>query len=329
MWPLLGTSTALGAFMRVCASIAILFAAGLFRLQAAGNFSGETLHLTDSAGREGTNLLTHSTQFPFEYSDDFIWVEVRVRESSVPLRFLLDSGAGASVVNLPTLARIGKLEGRRIQVKGVGTTTSGYWPEHLTGADDTLPLPKNFVAVDLSELGRKCQQRIDGLLGADFFAGRCVQIDFASRCIRLLSAPATEAGQIELPLRQRGGALRVPISVNYGPSQWVRLDTGCAAALHWVSTTISLEECRPHVSVALAAVGFPETEASIELGSLHFDSVAVGVHKTQIFPGEAGLLGNGLLSRFESVTIDTRAGRVVLTPSKHPEAVTSAGPLAP
>jgi hypothetical protein len=31
-----------------------------------------------------------------------------------------------------------------------------------------------------------------------------------------------------------------------------------------------------------------------------------------VFAGEAGLLGNGLLSRFGSVTVDAKAGRLIL-----------------
>jgi len=251
-------------------------------------------------------------EIPFEYRDDFIWVQVRVRESAAPLSFLLDSGAGASVVNLSTLTRLGKLEGRRIPVQGVGSSTTGYWPEHLTGADPALPLPEAFVAVDLGSLSSDCKRTIDGLLGADFFHGRTVQIDFASHRVRLLPGNSFKTGQIVLPLQQHGGELTVPISVNHGPAQWVRLDTGCAGALHWVSRQIPLKECRPHVSVALAALSTPITATSVQLGSVGFISVPTEIHKSRIFPGEAGLLGNGLLSRFQSITIDTRAGHVLL-----------------
>jgi hypothetical protein len=43
-----------------------------------------------------------------------------------------------------------------------------------------------------------------------------------------------------------------------------------------------------------------------------FDSVPTGLHRQPIFPGESGLLGNGLLTRFERITFDTKARRLML-----------------
>jgi hypothetical protein len=46
--------------------------------------------------------------------------------------------------------------------------------------------------------------------------------------------------------------------------------------------------------------------------------VPTGIHKQQVFKGEAGLLGNELLSRFHSVIIDAKARRVILEGPAHP-----------
>jgi hypothetical protein len=48
------------------------------------------------------------------------------------------------------------------------------------------------------------------------------------------------------------------------------------------------------------------------MGSCRFEAVPTGLHDQAIFAGEAGLLGNGLLARFDSVTIDAKAGRLLL-----------------
>ena len=47
------------------------------------------------------------------------------------------------------------------------------------------------------------------------------------------------------------------------------------------------------------------------LGSEHFSPVKTGVHQQPIFSGEAGLLGNGLLSQFR-VTVDAGKSRLLL-----------------
>jgi hypothetical protein len=253
-------------------------------------------------------------EFPFEYRDGLIWVQVEVRESRAPLNFLLDSGAGLSVVNMSTLQRIGRLRGKRISVRGVGRNATGYWPQRLGVTDDSLPVAKDVLAVDLSELSRTCARTVDGLVGADFFKRFVVQVDFKESRLRLDPVGAASTGEVSLPLQLHGDSLRVPISVNGRPAQWVRLDTGCAGALHWVSAGADARSGEPHVSVGLAPLKVPIIRASVQLGSVKFDSVRTGMHAKEIFAGEAGLLGNELLSQFRSVTIDTRVGRVVLEP---------------
>jgi len=251
-------------------------------------------------------------EFPFEFRDGLIWLQVQFRESAVPQNFLLDSGAGLSVINLPALRRMGGMRGRRMVVHGVGTTTTGYWPQHLSASSGSLPLPSCLLAVDLGELGRACRRTVDGLVGADFFDGRVVQIDFAARKIRLLPSSEGLTNRTTVPLEIHGRALEVPIRVNDGPPQWVRLDTGCAAPLHWVTTQVRPQDCKPSLSVALTTVVVNMTHTCVQLAGLTFDDVPTGIHKQHVFEGEAGLLGNGLLSRFSSVIVDAKAKRVIL-----------------
>jgi|SRR5579883_406274 len=250
-------------------------------------------------------------EYPFEYKEGLIWVQIQVRESKTPLNFLLDSGARLSVIHLPTLQRIGRLRGRRIPVRGVETISTGYWPEHLSVSEGSLPLPKDLVAVDLTEFGRTCAKMVDGLLGEDFFRAHIVQIDFAARKIRLLPSLAAASSPIVLPL-ETDGSLRVAVTVNGSASQRVRLDTGCAAGLHWATCTIRPDQCKPQFSVALSPLNVPMTQTTVQIGPCTLQSVSTGIHKKPIFPQEDGLLGNEVLARFASITIDVRDGRVLL-----------------
>ena len=113
-------------------------------------------------------------------------------------------------------------------------------------------------------------------------------------------------------MRKEHGAFLVPIGVNGADPKWVRLDTGCAAALHWVTPGARAKSLDHRVSVALTKLSVPQTQATVQLGEVRFEGVTTGLHEKQIFPGEAGLLGVGLLSRFSSVTIDGGAGRLLL-----------------
>src|SRR6266853_543923 len=63
-----------------------IFVAALFRLQAAPVTLAE---------------------FPFQYREGLLWIEVNIPQSEEPLNFLLDTGAEVSVINLNTARRIG------------------------------------------------------------------------------------------------------------------------------------------------------------------------------------------------------------------------------
>ncbi len=58
---------------------------------------------------------TTLTEFPFEFREGLLWVEVNVPQSKKPLNFLVDTGAGVSVINLSTAKRIGLKLGREVR----------------------------------------------------------------------------------------------------------------------------------------------------------------------------------------------------------------------
>ena len=251
-------------------------------------------------------------EFPFEFREGLIWVTARVPQSDQPLNFLLDSGAGASVINLRTAEKLKLALGATAFVQGVDSATAGRWTQRVSATAGGVALPKDFLAVDLGQLSDACLCRVDGLIGADFFRGRVVQIDFHARKIRLPASSRSLQAETTLPVKTRHGAWLTALSVNGGKPQWARLDTGCAAALHWTTPGSSTGEGPVRTAVALAPMQVRVAESSVKLGALDFVAVPTELHAKPIFAGEAGLLGNGLLSQFTAVTIDARAGRLLL-----------------
>ena len=272
---------------RFCA--VLIFAAALARVQAAS---------------------VSLSEFPFEFREGLLWVEVNVPQSRKSLNFLVDTGAGVSVINLSTAKRIGLKLGREVMVHGVQTMLTGYWQQRMLAKVGEVELPREYLAVDLDKLSSSCERLVDGLMGVDFFRGRVVQIDFEAQRIRLLKPEKAQKTGEALPLQLRSCGMRVPIRVNDHKRQWVRLDTGCATALQWVTSDVRPEQCGRKMAIGLAEISIPQAVTTVGIGEHEFGNVPTGLHGTAIFPGEAGLLGNGLLSRFSAVTIDAKAGRV-------------------
>lgn len=259
----------------------------------------------------GETTASTSSEFPFEYREGLLWIKVAIQQSEQPLNFLVDTGAGVSVINLNTAKRIGLKLGQQVTVRGVDTMLTGYWQQQMSAKVGDLRLPREYLAVDLEKLSSSCERPVDGLVGADFFRGRVVQIDFDAQKIRLLKPDQAGKSKDALPLQLRSCGMRVPISVNGHDRQWVRLDTGCATALQWVTSEVP-DQCTHQMAIGLAEISIPQTKTSVGIGEHQFSDVPTGLHEKPIFPGEAGLLGNGLLSRFATVTIDAKAGRVIL-----------------
>jgi len=93
----------------------------------------------------------------------------------------------------------------------------------------------------------------------------------------------------------------------------MRLDTGCESALEWApgKAMANRDPGARDVSIGLSSASIRYIHADVQLGSHKLRGVEIGVHPQQIFSGERGLLGNGVLSQFR-VTIDTPGRRVIL-----------------
>lgn len=251
-----------------------------------------------------------SAVIPFEYRDGFIWIKVHALSRKEPLNFILDSGASASVMDLAQASSLGLALGKPEKVQGVNGQALAYEVDNFGGDCCGVPLSTSLLAIDLKALSDCCHRSIDGIIGADFFRGRTVQIDFRTREVRLLKNCDFDLASCEkLPIKVCNGAFCVPVRVGHSPTQWVRLDTGCDSGLEWVirkeERSVSKQEsAKPSLS--------PEqfVTSEVQIGKQHF-AVRTLLHEKPIFPGEAGLLGNGLLEKF-CLTIDELRGQVIL-----------------
>jgi hypothetical protein len=250
-------------------------------------------------------------EIPFQYRDGLIWLTVRAAGRDKPLNFLLDSGAGISAVDLQTVGGLGLELGKRQIVQGVNGQALAYRVEHFRALSGRVLLPESVLAVDLKAVSSHCHQPVDGILGADFFRGRVVQIDFGAGRIRLLKNCDPNLANCEiLPVKLCNDAFCVPVRVANNRAGWTRLDTGCDTALEWVPGETEKKRL-DQVSIGLSHSSVRYIDTCVQIGKQRFTSVKAGVHQEEIFPGEAGLLGNAFLSKFR-VTIDEPLSRMIL-----------------
>jgi len=244
------------------------------------------------------------------YQGGLIWLKVDVTGKSEPLNFLLDSGAGISAIDLQTARGLGVHLGNRQMVQGVNGQSIAYCVNDLQAGCGGIALPKSVLAVDLSALSGCCEQPVDGILGVDFFRGHIVQIDFTEGKVRILEKCEPNLVNCEiLPIKMCNDAFCVPVRVAGNPAQWMRLDTGCDAALEWVVSRTD-KQLTSRSSIGLSGIPAHHINTSVQLGRQYFNAVNTGIHGKPIFPGEAGLLGNDLLSKFR-LTIDQPGNRVI------------------
>jgi hypothetical protein len=250
-----------------------------------------------------------SAEIPFELRDGLICLNVEAASTSRPLRFVLDSGAGISALNLEAARKLKVKLGAPAWVVGVQGGAKARWVHGFAARVGDVPLIGDLLTFDLRQINPAGPRGIDGLLGQDFFWGRIVQIDFRRKRLRLLDR-ADVAGSAVLPIKFQNGAMCVPVSVDGSAPRWTRLDTGCNDDLHWVTARPSRYGRRG------ALVGFSRgpvayVETIVDLAEWRVSGVRAGLHERQFFPGEAGLLGTGILSNF-TMTVDAPGARVIL-----------------
>lgn len=246
---------------------------------------------------------------PFEFREGLICLNVKAASAKRPLRFVLDSGAGLSALNLDAARKLKLRLGAPAWVVGVEGGADARWVHGFTAWVGHVPLISDLLVFDLRQINPGAPGGIDGLLGQDFFRGRIVQIDFRKKRIRLLER-ADAADSAVLPIKFQNGAMCVPVSMGGSAPRWTRLDTGCNDDLHWVGVRPSRSR-RPGPLVGFSRGPVAYVDTVVDLADYRISGVQAGLHAREFFPGEAGLLGTGILSSF-TITVDAPGGRVLL-----------------
>src|SRR5579862_2347651 len=251
-----------------------------------------------------------TAQTTFRFDERLIRVKVTAPATGQVLSFLLDTGATQSIISLQAAKALALKLGTGRSVAGVHAESTAYEVDRTGLQFAGLPLQNAMLAMDLSGYNRMLHAPIDGLIGADFLRGKTLRIDYAARTITISDQRASNGAE-SLPIRVVSGALCVPVCVNGCAPRWTRLDTGCTQNLVWTQPGGSHRGTGTSVGLNGGGHGGGNC-VTVNLGSRCVGNVEATIEARPLFGAEAGLLGNGILSRF-IVEIDTRANRVALS----------------
>ena len=150
----------------------------------------------------------------FDLQSNLIVLEATIEGE--PKRFLIDTGASASVVGSDTARDLGLEERRRFLGRGAGGDVAlGMTRVHSIVVGDSEVRDLTCMIMDLEGIEERIGGRVDGILGYDFLSRFVVTIDYPARAITLVPAgDHTSASEMGFAIdgsvfRHEGFGLRV------------------------------------------------------------------------------------------------------------------------
>ncbi len=256
-------------------------------------------------------------------------IEIPVTVNGTPVRAVVDSGAQFSAIDRALAQSLDLPRTLAAPILAYGVS-GGPSLSHTVTLDLSVPglaVPRlRAAALDLAAISAATGRDFQLLIGRDVLRHLVVEADFPRDRARFLARHAYRPPRdaILLPLRTRGGAPMLPVTVENAPPQEVLVDTGASGVLALSAAAAT--------QAGLLAPGRPvETAHSVSLGGLSLDrrvtasTLRVGgltLRETdvQIYrpaanaPAPSGLLGTGLFRQFR-MGLDLGGERLVLVRS--------------
>ena len=279
---------------------------------------------------------------PFESKQDFLIVELKL-QSFLPIRFLFDTGAEHTILFKKELADILNIKYER-SVRIIGADLSKNLYAHVARnvnlkVANTLAVNRDILVLDddLLHLEEITGQRIDGILGASFFRGLIVRINYAKKKITIYNPEyfkepdTSKYSKIPIEIHNYKPYIACNITDDKGNQTSAKLliDTGAALGLLYHANTdgtVKLPEQLIPGSLGKGLggdlLGFMGKTKELEVGPFKFKGLLTHYQDLneelvdQTFITRNGILGNILLSRFD-IYIDYIQQNVYLRAKKN------------
>jgi hypothetical protein len=277
-------------------------------------------------GAADWSLPSPGVAFPFVLDGEHIYMQGSVGNRTIEI--LLDSGAGATVIDSALAAGMGLEPAGSFNALGVGGSSSFSFvvvPEYSAAGAflrnqslAAMPLDAPFYPLTGHHIGL--------VVGYDFLSRFVTLIDYGSRTITLYDPASFEYnGQgSSIPASRTMGLLSIEAVIEDSIPATLLLDTGAGGALH-LSASFLLAHPQflsgRHTSESMVqGVGGGQATSVFRAGDLALGNfiVPAGLSSTgadiPVLSAFDGIIGNGVLARFR-VFLDYSGERVILEPS--------------
>jgi len=268
------------------------------------------------------SLKAQVTTISFEYYRQVIFLKVKVNTAD-NLLFLFDTGSNRSVIDNRTSDFLNLQELEMLIIEGsAGIITAPLVKSETVSVGNSTVENIGFSKRDLSGSLTPPNQRLDGILGMDFFRHFVVTIDFISKQMTL-SQEVTDTMSKSIPLELDNGIPRIKATLNDNILTFLRYDSGASfvdtediylnittpifANLAKADSTL-----KPVTHFSAIGVGgqiiLPVYRInSATLGSFEIKQPFVIVQPEKGYfarPDAVGFFGNNLMEKFQKVTLD-------------------------
>jgi hypothetical protein len=279
-----------------------------------------------TAGHSAVNI-------PFEFEFNQIVLRVRVNDSA-PLRFLFDTGAGASVLSARRAATLNLQKVDSVTATGVGGDVEGSLANGVSLAvGGVTVLNQRLVVLPIDF--PFCEARdIEGIIGYDFIKEFVVEINYDAHIISLFDPAAYQyhARGETLPL-VIAGTPRVRMSIalpGKAPIEGLfEIDTGSDGVLtinspfvkrHELLNALSAQQSNRDRGLGGESKRIDARLGHMQLGRFKIAAPLVGfsidTKGAMAEEDNDGPIGNEILRRFK-ITIDYSRQRMMLEPNRH------------
>lgn len=266
-----------------------------------------------------------SVDVPFQFTELHIYLPLTIGGKTK--LWVLDSGAGASVIEAGFAQEIGLQTQGKITGQGATSTVDVSFaqmpPFELNGLSFDS---QKVVAIDLNDIFRKTSGfEIGGILGYDFLSRLVTKVDYARQMLTFFDPDsfryAGNGKTLDAPLK-KNNMLQVPLTVDKRYSGPWNLDLG-ASGLDFFYPYAEENGLlgRPGIRRRAFGAGGVETRTTVQFGTVEFAGFAlpkpqVGIPRekgTGVFSSReiTGNAGNELFRHF-ILYLDYKHGRVIV-----------------